>query len=167
MSHLLIPGSYIFGEPSLYPLQEKLPLLYFLQEIWRIGFIPSLKVWQDSAVNTSETSALCFGKFLIIDSISLIEFYSVYFSLCASWDCVTLKRLTHVIYVIKFMGTELFIVLIYNSFNVSEINSDKHFFMSDEQLHLKSFSLGQLSLGFITFMNLFKEPTFGLIYFLC
>ena len=95
-----------------------------------VSFLP-LSVWYNLPVNPS---AFCFGRLLIIDSISLLDrtIQIVYclFLLVFFWPIVSFKELIHFIWVIEYVGIELFIIFLYYSFNICGIYSNSSSFIS-------------------------------------
>ena len=87
-----------------------------------------------------------------------------------SFSCVSSgKQLIYFIYVIKFAGTELFIVFLYYPLNVHTICSDVPAFISDiSSLYwFLSFFFFLAWLESLTLLYFFKEPTLvSLIFFL-
>ena len=83
-------------------------------------------------VTLSGPSVFSFGRLFIIDSILNRHrpFQIIYSFLCEFWEIVFFKQLVHFIWVIKFVGIELFLVFLFNLFNAHGTCSDVPFFNS-------------------------------------
>ena len=125
-----------------------------------VSFLP-LSVWYYLPVNPS---AFCFGRLLIIDSVSLldrtIQIVCCLFLLVHVWPIVSFKELIHFIWVIEYVSIELLIIFLYYSFNICDICNNVCSFISHiNNLCILSFYHSK----FICWIDLFKELTFLLL----
>lgn len=76
-----------------------------------VGITSSLHVWQSSPVYPSGAYASCFGRLLIINCFSRYRSIQIiYFFLYKCLQIASFKKFIHLIWIVKFMSRELFIV---------------------------------------------------------
>lgn len=114
----------------------------------------------------SGTNVFYFGRILLIQFLYIQAYVCmlsvVCFFLFEFWQILSLTELVYFIYVIKFVGTELFIVFLYYPLNVHRICSDVPAFISDiSSLYWVFFGLARV----IDFTVFFQGTNFAFTNF--